>query len=78
MKAFVEPLSGIVRVGETTEKYGDSFEYAVVFSSVDGKTAVVKALVSNGKFSRTYARAIIKALKDIGLKAVWERQRRIS
>lgn len=76
VKAFVEILSAIVRVGPDTDQYGKPFEFAVGVSSTDGRTAVVKALVAKGDFMMSYARAIIKALKeDIkGFeKIVWER-----
>lgn len=75
VKAFVEHLSGVIRVGSEAAKYGDPFDYAVTYSSVDGKNAVVKALVGDSNFSIRHARAIIKALREIGLKAVWERRR---
>lgn len=73
MKAFVEHLSGVVRVGPNTDIYGKPFEYAVAYASADGRTAVVKALVGNGKFTQAHARAIIKALNAIGLQVIWER-----
>jgi len=76
VKAFVEHLSGVVRVGPECDSYGKPFEYAVAFSSVDGKTAVVKALASDkAAFTVSHARAVIETLKSIGLKATWERVR---
>lgn len=73
-EATVEILSGIVRVGADHHAYGDPFEFAVAFSSADGKTAVVKALVANdAEFKSRYAHEIIRALRLIGLKAVWTR-----
>lgn len=77
MKAFVEILSCIVRVGPDTDKYGQSFEFAVGVSSVDGKTAVIKALVSRGDFQQSHAKSIIRALKEPikGFEEVsWERK----
>lgn len=73
MRAYVEYLSGIVRVGPQAAHYGDPFQYAVAFSSVDGKTAIVKALTSDGKLTVAHARAAFRALKQIGLTARWER-----
>lgn len=73
MKAFVEHLSGIVRIGEDCDAYGKPFEYAVAWSSADGKHAVVKALVSDGKLSVRHCRAVFTALRDIGLEPIWER-----
>lgn len=75
MRASIEVLSGIIRVGENTDHYGDKYEFAVAFSSTDGKTAVVKALTSTGSFTLTHARAVIAKLKSIGLEATWERIR---
>ena len=73
MKAFVEILSGIVRAGPECDRYGKPFDLAIAFSSVDGKTAMIKALVSDGKLSQAHARSAFKALDAIGLKAIWER-----
>jgi len=73
MKAFVEYISGVIRVGPDCDAYGKPFELAAAFSSVDGKTATIKALVSGGELSTAHARAAFKALKDIGLTATWER-----
>lgn len=73
MQAFVEHLSGVVRVGPRTDHHGAPFEYAVAFSSVDGKTAVVKALTSRGGVTVAHARAVIRALEKIGLDVTWER-----
>ena len=75
MRAFVELLSGVVRVGAGCDAYGRPFEYAVAFSSVDGKTAVLKALTSEGGFTVAHARAVIAALKELGLAVSWERIR---
>lgn len=74
MKAFVEVLSGIVRVGEDCDTYGKPYDYAATFSSTDGKTAVVKALVvSDGGGTMAHVRAAFDALKKLGLTPVWER-----
>lgn len=78
MKAFVEILSAIVRVGPDTDIYGKPFHFAVAISSVDGETAVIKALVSKGDFRMEYAKAIIRALKKPiqGFKyVIWERKK---
>lgn len=64
MKAHVEILSAVVRVGDDTDEYGKDFDYSVAVSCTDGKTAVVKALVSDGDFTSGHAKAIIRALKD--------------
>lgn len=73
MKAFVETLSAVVRVGPDTDSYGKPFDYAVAVSSVDGKTAIIKALTADGKFTVAHAKAVIRAVKTIGLNATWER-----
>lgn len=75
MKGFIEHLSGIIRVGPETEKYGDPFDFSIAYSSTDGRTATIKALVSQNKsFTLRHARAIIKELKKINLKPIWERK----
>lgn len=73
MKAFIEHLSGIVRAGPDCDGYGKPFDYAIAFSSTDGKTAVIKALATDGKMTVAHARAAFRVLKDIGLEAHWER-----
>jgi len=74
MQAFVEVLAGVVRVGPECGAYARPFDYAVAFSSVDGKTATIKALASDDAgFTVGHARAVILALKGIGLQARWER-----
>ncbi len=75
MKAHVEHLAGIVRTGQATDHYGAPFDHAVAYSSADGKTAVIKALTSQGGFTTGHARAVIAALKNIGLSPTWERMR---
>lgn len=75
MRAFVEHLSGIVRIGPDAVRYGDPFQYAVAFSSVDGKTAIIKALTSDGNLTVAHARAAFRALGQIGLTARWERMK---
>jgi hypothetical protein len=73
MKARVEILSGVVRVGEDCDAYGKPFEYAVAFSSADGKHAVVKALVADGNLELTHAKAAFRAIRALGLSPIWER-----
>lgn len=73
MKAFIEVLSGIIRVGPDCDQYGKPFDYAVAFSSVDGKTAVVKALMSDGSLTQTQARVALRTLNDLGLTPTWDR-----
>lgn len=76
MKAFVEVLSGVVRSGPNCEKYGDPYEFAVAFSVVDGKTAIIKALVvgeNTVALRKDHVRALIEAMRGIGLSVDWER-----
>lgn len=73
MKAFVEHLSGIVRAGPDCDAYGKPFDYAIAYSSTDGKTAVIKALASDGKMTVGHAKAAFRELAKLGLTATWER-----
>jgi hypothetical protein len=75
MKAFVEILAGLVRVGPEAEKYGDPFELSVAFSG-DGEVATIKGLVSNGAMKPSHYRAGKKALEALGLKVRRERKRK--
>lgn len=75
VKATVEILSGIVRVGPHHEKYGDPFDGSVTFSSVDGKTVVFKGLAKNSveAIDTPRYRAIVRALARLGLGVRWDR-----
>lgn len=73
INAFIEILSGIIRVGPDANKYGDPWIISVAFSVSDGKTAVIKALVSDGKLRYSHYKAAYKALKELGLHPVWYR-----
>lgn len=71
MRAHVEILSGIVRVGPDADAIGKPFDYAVAFSASEGM-AEVKALVADG-FTMARARAIGRALNALGLTYTWKR-----
>lgn len=75
MKAHVEFLSGIVRVGPFTDAYGKDYDYSAAWASVDGKTAIIKGLVSPDKMlSRAHAAmALAEVQRRTGLKTDWER-----
>jgi hypothetical protein len=78
VKAVIEVLSGIVRVGPEMDHYGSPYDIAVAFSSTDGKTVVLKALVSDQKLRFSHYKAILKALKELDLKPTWVRIQRNS
>lgn len=87
MKAFVERLcehTVVVRAGPETDGPRAEYDFAVV-AKEDGDKAIVKALVApkpvvwwlrwlfpSRPFTMRHAMAIIRALKDIGLTAVWD------
>lgn len=77
MHAFVENLSGFVRSGPSCRRYGDAWDFICGYSSVDGKTAVIKGLRSDdGKFSKAHADAILDALAVAGFQfASWDRHK---
>lgn len=73
---FVEILSGIVRVGPQATTYGEPFDFAVAFSSIDGKATTAKALVNPNQtiLTRAHVAATISVLKAAGFQDVtWER-----
>lgn len=75
MQAFVEKFcehAGVVRAGPDAIAFGAPYDFAVAYK-VDGQRAIIKGLVANGSFTNAHARAIIAALRAIGLLAVWER-----
>lgn len=77
MHAFVEHLSGFVRAGPACRAYGDPWDFIVGYSSVDGKTAVIKGLRSDDAgFSKAHADAILDALAVAGFQfATWDRHK---
>ncbi len=73
MKACVEILSVVVRCGSDCDSYHKPYKVAVA-ASCDGGICVVKALTKpRGGFTLAHTRAILKALRALGLKAKWER-----
>lgn len=72
MRAAVEILSGVVRVGPEYEGPGTPFEFAAAFSASEG-VAEVKALVAPTKFTLAHFRAGKAALKALGLAVKWRR-----
>ncbi len=76
VKAHVEILAAVVRIGPDTDAYGKPFEFAVALSAVDGHHAVLKALVSDGTLQTAHAKAAIRAVQRAGFKSVgWERKK---
>jgi len=75
MKAFVEILAGIVRVGPECNGYGDPFEFAAAFSANAG-VAIAKGLVGSDRYTLAHHRAGINALHAMGLVTDWERIKR--
>lgn len=79
MRAFIEDLcehAGIVRSGPDAEKFGDPYDYAVVYR-IEDSVAHVKALTSQDKkFSLAHFKAIVAALESRGLIVKWQRIRR--
>ncbi len=71
VQAFVEVTSGVVRAGPDAKRYGDPYEHAVSFASVDGRTAVLKGW--SGKPPLAHLRAAKEALAALGLRMVWDR-----
>lgn len=75
----MEILSAIVRVGPRTRKYGDPFDFSVAVASCDGHTGVIKALTrpadhtQEPDFEMPHTRAIIKAVRSMGLVPDWKR-----
>lgn len=75
MKAFIETLCehcAIVRTGPLSARYGDPYDYAVVYLIENGR-AHVKALTADGKFSRAHHKSIVAALLERGLRPKWQR-----
>lgn len=79
MLASVEILAGVIRSGPNHHQYGDPYEFAVAFSVVDNKTAIIKGLVihpdANNKLTRDHIKAMYQALAKLGLTADWERKK---
>lgn len=75
MKAYVEILSGVVRVGPDAREYGDEFVRAAAFSSIDGLHATLKGLnkEDDEHIDAAHVRAAMRAVAELGLVPVWVR-----
>lgn len=72
MPAFVEILSGCIRLGPVCDKWLAPYDRSCTFSSVDGRNAVVKGWV--GTPTHQERRDIQAALAKHGLKlGRWQR-----
>lgn len=72
MPAYVEILSGCIRLGPLTTRWLAPYERSCTFSSVDGVTAVVKGWV--GTPTHQDRRDIQAALARVGLRlGKWQR-----
>lgn len=72
MKCYNEQLSGVCRVG-VDPGWMKPFDLGIAWASVDGHTAVLKALTTRPDRPVTMAdkRACDRTLKGLGLKADW-------
>lgn len=76
MKAFAQPLTGIVRAGPDTDQYGKPWDYAVTYSACDMDTCTVMALKGDGGVTLAHYRALVAELRRIGFRHVrWERKK---
>lgn len=76
MKAFAQPLAGIIRVGPDTDEYGKPWDYAVTYSSTDNATCTLLALKGDGKFTTAHRRAVLLEVKRLGFTKVrWDRKK---
>jgi len=77
MHAFVEHLSGLVRIGPLALSYGKDWEFIVAYASVDGETAVMKGLKRlDHKFTIHHRTAAARALAGAGFsRATWQRHK---
>jgi hypothetical protein len=77
VKALVEHTNFNIRVGETILPNGKvDFEVSVNCVVADRKTAIVKALSPEKKFTYAHKTAIKKALTDLGFAYDWESKRK--
>lgn len=74
MPGFVELLSGVIRLGPDCHKYGDPFVKSAAWSSIDGKTAILKGV--HGEVTHQDRREVVRLMKELGLKVDRERVRR--
>lgn len=70
MKAFIQHLAGIVRVGPDCDRWMAPWEYVAAYSATDMQVAVVHGLKGDGRFTMAHARAIIAAIKALGFQTV--------
>lgn len=72
MHAFVEILSGLIRVGPDAERYGSPYEFSVAFSS-HANFATLKGLSAPRKITAADYRAVFRACRELGLEPIYER-----
>ena len=71
MSASAEPIAWLVRVGESHQKFGDSWRFAVVCTSC-GDTAWMCG--GNGEMTPEIMKSIGEILRELGFKRVeWMR-----
>jgi hypothetical protein len=76
MKAFAQPISGIIRVGPDTDQYGKPWDYAVTYSSTEPGICMLMGLKGDGKVSTAHRRAVMQVVRNLGFKSVrWERKK---
>jgi hypothetical protein len=77
VKAFTQPLTGVIRVGPDTSEYGKDWDYAVTYSSVEPTTCTLLALKGDGKVSTAHRRAVMAEVRRLGFYHVkWERHKK--
>jgi hypothetical protein len=76
MKAFFQPLSGILRAGPDTDEYGKSWDYAVTVVSSDPAECTLLGLKGDGGLTAAHLRAAVVELRRFGfLRMRWERKK---
>jgi hypothetical protein len=74
MKAFAQPLSGLIRTGPVADQYGKDWEYLVTWCWVDAITCILFGLKSDGDFTLAHGRAVARAACRLGFRRlIWER-----
>lgn len=76
MKAFTQPLTGVIRVGPDTDQYGKPWDYAVTYSASDMDTCTLLALKGDGGITRAHWHAVMAEVRRLGFRrARWERKK---
>lgn len=74
IKAYNQPLTGIIRVGPGTDTYGAPWDYAVTYCATGEGSCVLMALKGDGGVSLAHTKAVLAVARSLGFHTItWDR-----